>query len=275
MLALPVRPPIAAETACVLDVGFSLRPTGLHWAVALAQALPVWLTLLHWSIVEDPEFFARDPRLLPWLTGRSGAEAQTAFARTVEAWREAREDLGFESRPDLYWHGAGRAGSIVPKDGDIGLIDRVDALAAGFDGRRARNASEADVIVDSARDALALAAGLGARHTVILAVRGPADTAEPPLLVRELAAARIAATALRDARLVDAFQRPLLAALVASGLAVALVGGGLRLTVVAVVAPRSSQLRLGREDALAWEDTPGVEDAALWDDAAAVWWELP
>ena len=275
MLALPVRPPLLAETACVLDVGLSLRPTGLHWALALARVLPVWLPQAHWSIVEDPEFFVRDNRLLPWVTGRGGAEAQTAFARTVQVWREAREDLGFESRPDLYWHGPGRVGSIVPKDGDVGLIDRIDALAAGLDGRRVPSVRCADVIVDSARDALALAAGLGSRHTVILAMRDRDEVPSPPLLVRELEAVRVACTELRDQRLLGAFQRPILEALVASGLAVALIGGGQRLAVVAVVAPRASQLQIGREDALDWEDTPGSEDAALWDDAAAVWWELP
>jgi hypothetical protein len=58
-------------------------------------------------------------------------------------------------------------------------------------------------------------------------------------------------------------------------LAAALIGGGQRLAAVAVVAPRASQMPAPDEDELAWQDAPTTEEAALWDDAAAVWWALP
>jgi hypothetical protein len=273
MLAPPIRAPIGTGITCVLDVGLSLRPTGLHWALALAGAVPTWLPQVHWCICEEQELFGCDDGFVARLTGASGPEALSTFARTVQLWREAREQLGFESRPDLYWHGFGRAGSVVPKDGDAELIDRVDALAAGFDSRQATNPPRANLAVDSARDVLALAAGLACRNTVILAPRDMDGSA--PFVVRELEAVRVTCVELREPRIIAAFEMPLIQALIGTGLAAAMIGGGVRLAAVSVVAPHASRLRPRDEDDLAWEDAPTTEEAALWDDAAAIWWALP
>jgi hypothetical protein len=275
MPAPPSGPPLKSEIACVLDVGLTLRPSGLHWALALASVVPCWITQAHWSIVEDPFASAHDAQLAAWLTGDTGPAAQTALARTVERWREARDALGFESRPDLYWHGFGRVGSVVPKDGDGRLIDRVEALAAGFDARREPLERCSDLRVDSARDALALAAGLDCRCTVLLAPRDGDTASERPTVARELDAIRVPCIELADGRLLDTYRRALNWVLVRSGLLVALAGGRVSLASLALVAPRASQLLERQEDELAFEDLPNSEEAALWDDAAAVWWTLP
>src|SRR5215213_6976037 len=100
MLAQPVMPAVENGPPCVLDVGFSLAPT-----------LPVWLPQAHWSIVEDLNFFSRDRRLLCRLSNGGSAPPLEIVSSTVAAWREARDVLGFESTPQLYWHEGGRAGS--------------------------------------------------------------------------------------------------------------------------------------------------------------------
>jgi hypothetical protein len=273
MLAQPLCAPFGAGVTCVLDIGLSLRPTGLYWALALATAVPTWLPQVHWYICEEQDLLGCDDDLLASLTGVHGGEARISFARTVQRWREARESLGFESRPDLFWHGFGRAGSMVPKDGDADLIDRVDALAAGLDGRREQRLPGTNLLADSARDVLALAAALGGRNTIILTPRG--EERSPPTLVQELSAAHVPSVELRGHRLLAAFEPPIVQTLVATGLAAALIGSGFRLSAVSVVAPHACGVDRRDEDELAWEDAPTIEEAALWEDAAAIWWELP
>jgi hypothetical protein len=270
---------------CVLDVGFSLAPTGLFWTLALARALPIWLPQSHWSIVDDPLFFARDARLRARLAGGDFAEAGEVVARTVAAWREARDALGFESTPRLYWHDGGRAGSVVPKDGDSGLVERVDALAAGFDGRRepvqeaVAQAGEPDALADCARDTAALAGALGGRHPLVLCRLAEGEAM--PELARQLEAIGVATTRLDGPAAPASWRKPLLEALAASGLAVPLAAGRLRLAVLALAAPRVGVLGvrglsgLEEDDRFAWNADAGVTEAALWDDASAVWWELP
>lgn len=283
MVASPL-PMLQDGPPCILDVGLSLAPTGLYWTLALARILPVWLPQSHWSIVEDFSFFARDSRLLARLTGGNVNDAGNVVAGAVAMWREARDALGFESRPHLYWHEGGRAGSVVPKDGDAGLVERVDALAAGFDGRRGpgRGAvsptGEPDALADCARDTAALAAALGGCHPLVLSPIA-ADEVMPEL-ARQLRAIGVTCARLDADTVLSAWQAPLLRALAASGLAVPLAAGQLRLAAIAVVAPRAgmlppSGLNVAESDRLAWNDDGGAAEAALWDDASAIWWELP
>ena len=277
-------PAVDEGPPCVLDVGFSLAPSGLFWTLALARALPAWLPQSHWSIVEDPAFFLRDGRLLARLAGGDPAEAAEIVARTVAAWREARDALGFESTPRLFWHEGGRAGSVVPKDGDVGLVERVDALAAGFDGRRGPSRAATietgapDALADCARDTASLAAALGGRPPLVLSPLS-ASEAEPEL-ARQLQEIGVASVRLDGPAVLAAWRVPLLEAFAASGLAVPLAAGRLRLAVLAVSAPRATILPLPglgslmEADRLAWNDDCGAAEATLWDDATAVWWEL-
>lgn len=304
MLAAIPRPAWMAsqELSCILDVSLSLTQAGLFWTLALARVMPVWLPQSHWSIVEDPGFFARDPRLLAYLTGsglagsgptdggprcRGGlagsGDAGAALARVTAVWREARDAIGFESIPRLYWFNGGRAGSMVPKDCDAGLVDRVDGLAAGFDARQASvtpiGSGLPDTLADCARDTAALAAGLGGPRPIVLTRL--ADDEPVPELARQLHNARIASTRIEAGGVPDAWRVPVQAALAVSGLAVPLAAGRLRLAAVAIVAPGAPLLPqdipgpLDGTDPLAWNEDGTAAEAALWDDANAVWWELP
>jgi hypothetical protein len=72
----------------------------------------------------------------------------------------------------------------------------------------------------------------------------------------------------------------LVPAMLASGLAVRLASGRLRLAGLFVVAPGALAASVMAEhlgegdDDLGWDPTSNGNEAALWDDATAVWWEL-
>jgi hypothetical protein len=285
--------PDAGPAPCVVDASLSLCPNGLFWVLRLAEAMPVWLPQSHWAIVDDEAFYARDRRLVARLAGGGDArEAVAAFARTLGEWREAREALRLEARRGLYWAADGWAESVVPKDGDAGLIERRDALAAGLDGRSRGGgatacAGGADALADCARDALALAAALGGgARPLLLAAMAP-DDAEPELVSR-LELAGVPCPRLGEAgALREALRDALVPALLRCGLAAPIAGGRMRLAGLLAVAPRAlhvpAPVGMAEEDALAvsagdplgWDAAASGEEAALWDDASAVWWEVP
>jgi hypothetical protein len=290
MLWLQNREALASSPPCVLDVSFSLAPTGLHWVLELARHLPVWLAQCHWTIVEDEGFYARDARLLRRLTQQADSSiAGGILAGTARRWRETREQLSLETRPGIFWPGDGRADSVFPKDGDAGLADRLDLLAAGLDSRRGpptRSLAVVDAVADCARDTLALAAAMDGRRPIVLTILEPEEAT--PVLARELELRSIECWRLPDSSAIHAVRDPLMAAFLASGLAVPLLAKRLRLAALMIVAPRAlvaPPAAIGQEelgDSLAWnepaaEEEPDEEPGAAdpWVDACALWWELP
>ncbi|MDJ1156814.1 hypothetical protein QNA08_00960 [Chelatococcus sp. SYSU_G07232] len=272
----------AAGPPCVLDVALSLAPTGLFWVLGLSTALPVWLPQSHWAIVDDPEFYGRDDRLIAHLSGSTGsADAAATLGPVVRAWREARTTFGLETIPGCFWPGDGPVDSVFPKDGDVSLVHRLHALAAGLDNRRwtvsAPAPGTADALADCARDTLALAAALGGRRPVVLSPVG-ADGA--PALARHLEDAGIACPRVTDTPLVPLVAEALMPALLASGLAVSLASGRLRLAALFIVAPGVLATDVLRdveavaEDQLEWNAAAEGGEAALWQDASAAWCEF-
>jgi hypothetical protein len=258
---------------CVLDIGLSLGPGGLHWALALARIVPVWLPGAHWSIIEDPEYFARDSRLVARLSGLgSGPGAVEAFAAVVQEWREAREHLGLESVEAVYWYHGGREGSVLPKDGDTCVVDRIEALAAGGDGRRNDGAAP-DAISDGARDAVALAAALTGPHPFILAPLYSGE--QEPEAARYLKSIGVDCPQISEPEMLSMFRGPLLLAMTGSGLAVPVASRRLRIAFVAVAAPRIGSIALRRAEDLAWRPGADEDEAALWEGASAIWWKVP
>ena len=283
MLWVPPQEPSPKGPSCVIDVGLSLAPTGLYSVLGLARAVPVYLPQCHFAIVEDKEF-PIDEQLATYLAGAPDfADASAILARVRHDWREARDRIGFESYPNLYWPMDGRSDSVLPKDGDTSLIDRLHILAAGLDNRIEERSdgklASADALSDCARDTLALAAAFRDRQPIILAPL-PDDGGEP-LLAGHLAQCRNPVLASRplalhrggriDARAGDARER-------ARGPSRQPAPEARR---VCSSSPRGRSPRalmaehLGEsDDDLGWDPTSNGNEAALWDDATAVWWEL-
>jgi hypothetical protein len=281
MLWLPPEEFLPKGPPCVLDVALSLAPAGLYWTLGLARALPVWLPQFHWAIVDD-HTFACDRQLVSSLVGGADyEEASGAFARIRDEWRQARDEFGLESFPGLFWPGDGRAESVVPKDNDRSVIDRFHVLAAGLDARRNGLRNSPDVVnaADGARDVLALAVAVGDRRTIILTP--VAAGRATPALVEHLGSIGIACRELTDPVLVQSLRAAVVPALLASGLAIALACDQVRLAALSVVAPRSltaaelaANLALS-DDSFALDAGVDQGESALWDGAAAIWWELP
>lgn len=277
------RPP-GDGAPCVIDVALSLAPTGLYCVRELAQIVPVWLAQSHWSIVNDEAYYARDERLVKRLARTADpAAASRTFVQVVHDWRDARDALGFESAPGLFWPGDGKADSVVPKDGDATLVDRLDALAAGLDSlRRVEDETSepaVDLLADCARDTVALAAALGGPRPIVLTLLEPSE--RRPVLIDNLEAAGIACARLTSARLLAPLRARLASILTDSGLAALIATNRLRLGALMVVAPNALPAPLAvpmtddSQDRLAWNAIANGGEARFWKHAAAVWWDVP
>lgn len=211
-------------------------------------------------------------------------DAVRIFSQVVRDWRDAREALGLESAPGLYWPGDGKADSVVPKDGDATLVDRLDALAAGLDSLRRGDGSAdgeptVDLLADCARDTAALAAALGGCRPIVLTRLGREESR--PLLVDNLEAAGIACAQLKNPRLLAPLRAQLASVLLASGLAALISTNRLRLGALMVVAPHALptpilvQTADESPDRLAWNAMASGGEAGCWRGAAAMWWSVP
>ena len=271
------------KPTCVVDVRLSLAPTGLFFVLGLSRSLPVWLPQCHWTIVDDDSFL-RDQRLVTHLSGSTHPKkAEDMLMRTRNDWRAAREAYGLESLPGLYWPSSGRGDSIVPKDGDATLIDRVHVLSAGLDARGASRgvlgAGYADPLADCARDTLSLAAALINQPPVVLAAIDQGE--EAPELARHFERAGLTCAKVTDDRLIDPLRQALMPALIASGLVVHAANQRVRLAALYMVAPGSiaaaalAEAMTDCDDNFAFDACAGNGEAALWDGASAIWWEAP
>jgi hypothetical protein len=280
MLWLPPEPATKGPP-CVLDVALSLAPAGLYWTLGLARALPIWLPQCHWDIVDDNAFLADEP-LVTRLAGVADHAAATAMLRQVrDDWRRARDELALESFPGVFWPANGRAESVVPKDNDGTVVDRFHVLAAGLESRRQASrrepAGSANALADCVRESLALVVALGDRRSIVLARLAPDDAA--PLHADHLAGAGVECRQLTDSPLIAALRASLVPALFASGLAIPLANGQLRLAALSLAAPGAlaaaplAATMASDEDTLELDANADRGEAELWGGASAFWWE--
>lgn len=285
MIRLLQQQPAGGAPSWVVDVALSLAPTGLYCVRELSRLVPVWLAQSHWSIVNDETFYSRDESLVRRLTRTSDPDAAgRSFAQIVRDWRDARDALGLESAPGLFWPGDGKSDSVVPKDGDATLVDRLDALAAGLDSLRRRDVADparqtVDLLADCARDTVALAAALGGSRPIVLTPLEPQD--RRPILVDNLQTAGIACAKVANGRLLAPLRGLLAPTLIGSGLAALVSTNRLRLAALMIVAPHALPAPIvgdapeEPQDRLAWNAMASGVEARLWDGAAAIWWDVP
>lgn len=283
MLWVPPNEIAGKKLPCVVDVRLSLAPSGLFFVLGLSRLLQVWLPQCHWTIVDDDSFM-RDKRLVSHLGGTADpAKAEDIFMRTRDDWRAARESYGMESMPGLYWPSSGRGDSIVPKDGDATLIDRVHVLSAGLDARGAsRGAIGADCpdsLADCARDTLSLAAALFCHPPIVLATIEEGE--ELPGLAHHFDRAGLSCTEVNGGRMIDPLRQALMPALIASGLTVHAANGRVRLAALYIAAPGSiaawtlAEAMMDCDDNFSLDAFSGGGESALWDGASLIWWKEP
>jgi hypothetical protein len=280
----------APAAGCVIDVSLSLRPCGLFWTLALARTMPVWLPQGHWTLVQD-KTYAREYWITNRLSGAQGEAGTRAFRESTKEWEAARHGLRLEGHRNIYWAGDNWTESVVPKEDDVGLLDRRDALAAAFDARLlSKDVAEAaqthpefdadgsceacvapDILADCARDALALAAALKSPQPVVLATMEVGD--ESPGVVQWLERSGVCCKRIESGFVREALRWFLAPALLRSGLAVPVEAGKIRLAGLLLVAPRVVAATL--DDSLDWGAASANEVREFWDDASAIWWEAP
>jgi hypothetical protein len=276
------------QPCCIIDVPLALGRYGLAATMLLARVARVWLSPTVWAIVDDPGFYLADDRLVGRLCERDTAPVDEAARARVRAtlahWRRARDDYGLDVREGIFWPADKLGEAVVPKGCDGSILARLDALAVGLDRRRqesgngAVSGGDVDVLADCARDTLALAAALADERPIVLTTRPAAIT--PPDLSLYLADSHIRCQRLDDLSAMRLLRGALAPVLVHAGLVDLAASGALRLAALSLIAPAAAlpppqALLLDDDDGeLRWNSERGGE-MALWDDATAVWYDLP
>jgi hypothetical protein len=251
--------------ACVLDAGLALSPNGLLLAMRLAREWPVWLVRSMWPMIDSDQLYRERPHLVA-----ASGEPASRVAALIDALGDWQAAWVRQSVKGIHWPGDHRHESDFPDDADEGLLARFDALAAsliaGGDDRETHEAWSWRRTC--ACEALALAAALQTRPTIVLA---SLEDGARPLAVSiwdEFKHVESPPLALDGAAPVA------LPASLRIGMPL-LLGGGLGLAAIHVMAPRA--LTLPREatgDGLWTEgaaNLPGVEPVDPWQGAMLSW----
>jgi len=242
-----------ARPSFVLDVPLLLSAAGLILALRLTRATRVWLPRTLWNVLDDHRLDEAGPS----GGSRSGAGE------------------------NLFWAHDCEDESVLPKGGEGGLVDRIDALTAGLEHRRRQHATTPLPELaphDHAADVLALAAVLWRARPVVLT---QLDGEEPELATYARACA-VGCARLQHARPLR-FQRDSVTSILAESGALDLVcGNGMRLAALHLVVPRAPLAAgvavegEGLDDELAWnEPADAASLVAWWNHARAFWYELP
>jgi hypothetical protein len=268
-------PSIAALPPLIPDLSVLLSPWGTWLTQRLSDCAAVWL-----------------PRALVMLLDGDGAPLDTCaennLGSVIAMWNRCWPEL--VQRPRVHWFSDALDMSHAPKGDSAALLDRLDALIATLDRKAGPSLGENELdcdrlMMDGARDALALAATLPGEPAVVLS--SPRHGETEPWACRALDRHGLTAHRLSDEGLREILAGRLLRGFAAAGLAPLLGSGVLRVAAVHLAAagtalplpsPRAApgQPLHGEpsEEELAslFEET---QDAALWNDTVAIWYEVP
>jgi hypothetical protein len=215
------------------------------------------------------------------------ADEAAELAPAIELWRRCWPEM--VQRPRVHWLSDALDQSHAPKGEPAALLDRFDALVAALDDKLSvfppeREPETHHLLLEGARDALALAATLRGDAPVVMTTYGHGGT--EPWVCKALDRFGITGHRLSDEPLRDALAGPLLHRFARAGLAPLLGGGVSRLAALHLATPgcavplpparpMSATIVRGEpdEDVLAsvFEDAP---DASLWANAVAIWHEV-
>jgi hypothetical protein len=258
----------------VLDLSVLLSPWGVWLAQRLSRLTEVWL-----------------PRSLVMLLEGDGlpldAGVAAELAPLIALWNGCWSD--FVQRKSVFWFSDTLDMSHAPKGEPAALLDRLDVLIAALDRKApaypiAEESERERLLIEGARDALALAATLrGEPAAVLSALRhGEAE----PWVCRALDRFGLASHRLSDEALHEILAGRLLRGFAYAGIAPVLGSRALRLAALHLAVTGSAlplpspRPTIGAaikgepgEDALAslFEET---QDDTLWDDAVAIWYDV-
>lgn len=271
----------AERQACVLDVDLALSRFGLLFSLRVAQEMNVWLVRALWEILDNTQFYLRNPGLLFDAHFRSPDRAEYAeLVAALDQWHVARLEADLAGLR-VYWAGEARKESLLPKDCDEQLIPRFERLAKCLDvddvvssqlGIRTYRYS------DFARDTVALTAALVRYRPVIftrLPAAGKRDNDEEPQLCRYLRRCDIPCRRVdgRSHRIANASQW---GAFINRNNLQELFWSGLRVAAVHIVAPGVLALPSAGDPGEVYPPTDCEDQAArrCWKTAQAWWYPL-
>jgi hypothetical protein len=255
------------------DLSLLLSPWGVWLTRRLAQHAVVWLPRSLVMLVEDG--LPLDP------------EATASLAPQLSLWHRCWPEIVQCER--VHWFSDALDMSRAPKGDPPSLLDRFDELVTALDRKIAPECVESEatndrLLLDGARDALALAATLPGDPAVILSAYRHAAT--EPWACKALDRFGLIGHRLADEALRDILAGRLLRGLATAGLAPFLGSGMARLAALHLAAPvtalplpsarpAAGSILAGEPDEAALESLyDDMADEALWDDAVAIWYEV-
>jgi hypothetical protein len=288
MSSLPSSFSIAVDAkrrACVLDTHLALSPYGLLLAQRLSSELDLWLVRELWQILDNTQYYLTEPdQLRPAIAAAAPLLAQSdaeSLRDTLTQWEAARTETDLAGL-NIHWIGDALSESMLPARVDPHLVSRFETLARSLDRRVQQVATDrAGVLVDCARDAVALTAALMPYRAFILTARAGENGAAPdePALCSQLRAWGVRSYCLGASARIQLEREYVLPMFGRAGVA-ELMWAGLKLAAVHVLAPKAVMVprRGERSDLLdadlepAGEGVPG--DVDWWNGAVSFWYPL-
>lgn len=282
-LDVNVRTP---RPSCILDVEVALSRHGLLLATRLAEEFDVWLVRALWEILDCTDFYTEPARAV--ADGGSGSapaavamvplQDYAAGSEVIRQWEAARLQTDIVGLR-LFWAGDARHESLLPKNVDKDLVERLDLLSAELDARsRGAGGSQYDPVREGFRDAAGLAAALINHRPIIFSMSASRGGESAPRFCAYLRDCGIESHRVQDARLLRPVRRHLLPVLARAGV-LELTWTGLGLTVVHLLAPNAAVMPIERDMDRLFPD-PKDDGPAAWSPgtwfrgASAHWWTV-
>lgn len=164
---------------CVIDPALALSPYGITLIKQLGKVMEVWIGRELWHILENSALYIQRPELIAprgLHTASTPQQERKVLEETLcalKAWEKFRLETDLVGL-NLFWIGDSRRESFLPKDRDLEILDRWEAIASILDAQPNQVNIKDYILPLAFRDAIALAASL--EDAFILTCQLPTDT---------------------------------------------------------------------------------------------------
>lgn len=164
---------------CVIDPALALSPYGITLIKQLGKVMEVWIGRELWHILENSALYIQRPELIAprgLHTPSAPQQERKVLEETLcalRAWEKFRLETDLAGL-NLFWIGDSRRESFLPKDRDLEILDRWEAIASMLDAQPNQVNIKDYILPLAFRDAISLAASL--EDAFILTCQLPTDT---------------------------------------------------------------------------------------------------
>jgi len=271
--------------ACVLDPSLFLSQYGLLLVQSLRETLELWIARELWHILDNPDFYCKQPMFaMPQTELEQSLERQIAARQNrmqvLKNWETVRSKTP-PTHLKLFWMGDKPGESFLPDSTDPQLIEHWEALARSLDERSLQPSLPSNLLTSSFRDTAALAAVLGSAFILTYQPSGDGEQAnQPPEICLVLEQWGIPCQEINPLDAIAAIEREnLLQLMISTGLSKFL-WAGLRLVVLHLVV--SSTFTSYRKNSHPWKihalseqrDPASPCFTNVWEGAQGFWYRL-